>query len=71
MRYGGRRSCRGRLEGITLAAFGCLLRLIVFRSERECEAWLILGRGLARSGLNSRCRWRRCCRSRCRTRCWR
>ena len=43
----------------------------VFRSERECGAWLILGRGWGRSVRSSRCRCRRCCRSRCRTRCWR
>jgi hypothetical protein len=46
-------------------------RLIVVGSERECGAWLILGRGWGRSVRSSGCRCRRCCRSRCRTRCWR
>jgi len=44
-------------------------RPVVWWSDKGCGSWLTLGLGLVRWGRSSGCRWRRCCRSRCRTGC--
>jgi hypothetical protein len=57
--------------GVRLSAAACCLLGPLPAGVRGSAAWLILGRGWGRSGRNSECRWRRCCRSQRRTSCWR